>query len=203
MSLWRLLIWFSLVAFCQSAQSIEKQILFLGDSLTSGYGVKAKEDYPALLEKMLQLKGHQVTSLNAAEGGSLSSSILTRFEFHLKRHRPDLVVIATGGNDARQTTPVVQIKKNIRAAILRIRGEKIPIVLVAMQIFPNLGPEYAASFAKLYSDLARTEKVKLAPFPLAEIAGQAKYQQEDGFHPNAEGHLWMANKLLPILEPML
>lgn len=196
---------FSLFALLQGSVSSAKiqKILFLGDSLTSGYGVNKNEDYPSLLGQILKKKGHDIEVINGAEGGSLSSSVLSRLEFHLKKTKPDIVVVATGGNDARQATPPHQIESNIRQVIKKARAENIQVLLIGMKIFPNLGPQYANEFAKIYPELAQSEKVPLVPFPLEKIAGQVQYQQEDGFHPNAQGHQWMAQKILPFLEKLL
>src|SRR5271154_6854543 len=69
-------------------------IVFLGDSLTAGYGLAPEQAYPALIE----IKG--MTMLNLGVSGSKSEDGLQRLkDYFAGGGNPSLVVIALGAND--------------------------------------------------------------------------------------------------------
>ncbi len=178
-----------------------KQVLFLGDSITAGYGVLPEESYPALLQARWKDKG--ATIINAAESGSLASGMRKALDFQLKRAKPKLIVIVGGGNDARQLTPVTKIETALRSLIQAAKKSGAKVVLGEMRIFPNYGKEYVNSFMAVFPKLAKSEKVELMPFLLEGVAGDPKMNQADGFHPNADGHRRIADKVGPYLERFL
>lgn len=196
-------LWLYCLAIFSSLQTHSQTILFLGDSLTAGYGVLKNESYPSLVEQKLKEKFPELKVINGAESGSLSSSLTSRLEFYLKKIKPQVVIIASGGNDGRQLTPAKVIQTNLKSAVVLAKQKKIKVVLVGMQIFPNLGKEYRESFARVYPDLAAETKVTLVPFLLEGVYGDSKLNQSDGFHPNALGHKKMAELITPYIEKLL
>ncbi len=181
----------------------ETTVLFLGDSLTDGYGVRREQAYPALLEQRWMKSGRKIKVINGAESGSLASALPERIDFYSKRFKPNLIVIATGGNDARQLTPVDKIEDSLRKGVSRAKATQAKVALVAMRIFPNLGKEYVTKFSAIYPRVAKSEGVTLIPFLLDKVAGDRELNQPDGFHPNAAGHAKIAETLAPELEKLL
>lgn len=179
-------------------------ILFLGDSITAGYGVRRSESYPSLLEVILQRQHPNLRILNGAESGALSSSLLSRLEFYIKR-RSDItiVVIAAGGNDARQVTKITEIEKNLEKTIVRAKQLKLHVILAGMQIFKNLGEDYTRDFQAIYPQLAQRHDIILIPFLLSGVAGDPALNLPDGFHPNASGHKKIAEIVAPYVEKLL
>lgn len=192
-------------SLCMAESKPEKSpvILFLGDSVTAGYGVSPGEAYPEILKNRLKGVGNSYEFVNAAESGSLSSSLSSRLRFQLKRKNVYLVVIASGGNDARQKTPADVIFKNLSEAISIAKSSKAKVLLLGMRIFPNLGKEYSDQFAAIYPQLGRKHQVTLLPFLLEGVAGRPQFNQADGFHPNAEGHIKMADLVEPYLRKLM
>lgn len=150
---------FLVFLFIPAAFAEKSVILFLGDSLTAGYGVRSDESYPSRLAQAWKSAGRDVQVINGAESGSLSSSLPTRVAFYSGRMKPRLVIIASGGNDARQLTPVSEIQKNLQNTIEAAKATGAKVALAEMRIFPNLGKEYADSFQALYKNLAK--KIRL------------------------------------------
>lgn len=187
----------------EAQKTPQKLILFLGDSLTAGYGVKKEESYPEVLREDWVKQGRAIQIINGAESGSLSSSLVERLNFYLKRFDPFMVIIASGGNDARQLTPIPVIEKSLTDAVQLAKAKAKVVVLVQMRIFPNLGKNYAEQFAAIYPKVAKAEKVNLLPFFLEGIAGRPELNQADGFHPNANGHKKISEFLKPRLEKWL
>lgn len=179
------------------------KVVILGDSLTEGYGVAREESYPSVLEKLLKEKGRgRVAIVNAGIGGSTTASAVPRLKWHLKA-KPDILVVALGGNDGLRGVKLEETRKNLREVIELAKKSGIRVLLAGMKIPPSYGPEYARGFEKLFADLAREEKVPLIPFLLEGVGGDPAMNQADGIHPNAKGHERIARTVLKSLEPML
>ncbi len=174
-------------------------LLIIGDSLSDGYGVKRDQAYPQLLENELQAQDVSIEVVNAAESGSISASAHPTLEFYLKRSKPDLLLIAIGGNDARAQKPASTIKANIEKTIKLAKQNNIVVILAGMKIFSNLGKEYGAQFEGLYKELAQKHKLQFIPFLLEGVAGHKELNISDGFHPNPEGHKKIAAHVLPFV----
>ncbi|MCS6970221.1 MAG: arylesterase [Planctomycetota bacterium] len=179
-------------------------VVFLGDSLTAGYGVSEEEAYPALVARALaadpRTAGWRV--VNAGASGDTSAGAARRLAWVL-RARPQAVVVAIGGNDALRGLPVGELEANLRAMIARIREAGARPLLIGMRAPLNLGPDYAAAFAAVYQRVAAELEVPLLPFLLEGIALDPRYNQADLIHPNAEGHRRIAQRVAEWLLPLL
>jgi acyl-CoA thioesterase I len=173
-----------------------KTIVAVGDSLTAGFGVAEEESYPALLEKKLQADGHQYRVVNAGVSAETSSGTLARLEWILTLN-PDIVILETGANDGLRGIDPQVAENNIRE-ILRILAERDVVVLLAgMKMVRNLGPLYVAKFNALYPKLAEESGAVFIPFFLDGVAMQARLNQADGVHPNADGYKKVIENLYP------
>lgn len=182
-------------------ESKEKTILFLGDSLTAGYGVEKDQAYPALVEKKLNKK-YKVKVLNGGVSGSTTASGLSRLRWFLKA-KPDIVVLILGANDGLRGIKLKESKKNLEKIILKAKEENLKIILAGMMIPPNYGKEYTEQFKQMYIELKEKYKLPWIPFILKDVAGLEKMNIEDGIHPNSNGHEKVAENLIPYLEPHL
>jgi acyl-CoA thioesterase-1 len=72
-----------------------------------------------------------------------------------------------------------------------------------MKIPPNMGKRYTDEFRNMYPELAKRNDVRLIPFLLEGVGGEARLNLEDGIHPTAEGHTILAQNVWSVLEPML
>ena len=62
------------ISFSRADRGItgEKTLLFMGDSLTAGYGVARKNSYPEIIVSRLRKQGKKVKMVNGSISGSLS-----------------------------------------------------------------------------------------------------------------------------------
>lgn len=182
------------------------RVVFIGDSITAGYGVLKEESFPEKLEQLLKSpdadRHINLMVTNAGISGSLSSSAVSRVRYYMKLN-PQIVVLELGGNDGLKGTDVSIIRKNLSEAIDLALKNKIKVLILGMQIYSNFGDDYTKSFAKIYYDLAREKKVELMPFLLDGIALDKSKMQSDQKHPNAKGHAIIAENLIPFLDPMI
>jgi acyl-CoA thioesterase-1 len=178
--------------------------VFYGDSLTAGYGIDPDSAFPALVEKALETKGKEVKVVNAGLSGETSAGGLSRIDWVL-RQPVDVFVLELGANDGLRGLPIEQTEKNLQAIIDKVRAKNphVKIVIAGMMVPPNMGPDYATRFQKVFPQLARRNDAVLIPFLLEDVAGIEKLNQADGIHPNPEGHRIVARNVLEVLEPLL
>jgi acyl-CoA thioesterase-1 len=187
-----------------SASAPAKTILVLGDSLAAGYGLDPSEAFPAILQKRITAAGLNFTVVNAGVSGDTSSGGLRRIDWSLKR-RVDVLLLELGGNDGLRGIPVGLTQTNLQAIIDRTR-EKYPhveVILAGMQIPPNMGLDYTASFAKIFPELAKANQAALIPFLLEGVGGRPELNLPDRIHPTAAGHEIVADNAWKVLKPVL
>lgn len=180
----------------------ETVIVFIGDSLTQGYGVRSEESYPELVEKKLRDKGFHVKVVNGGISGSVTAEADRRLKWYLKV-RPKILVLALGANDGMKGTPPDVIERNLRKTIELAQANHIKVLLSGIRMFSNLGPDYVKKFEAVFPRLARETKVPLIPFLLEDVALQKELNQADMRHPNAKGHEIIAERVSTKLEEIL
>lgn len=186
----------------QSSEPRAIHLLFIGDSITDGYGVKRSESYPSVIERKLQSAGKRVKVTNAGVSGSVSADSDRRLQWQL-RAKPDVLILALGGNDALKGTPVEAIKNNLGKTIDLAKKNNVKVLLAGIKVFSNFGDEYNNALEKMYKDLAREKKVPLLPFLLEGVALDKTLMLPDAKHPNAKGQEKVAELVLKALEPLL
>jgi acyl-CoA thioesterase-1 len=87
------------------------------------------------------------------------------------------------------------------AIVDRLRGVGVKTILAGMRLPPNYGA-YADEFAAAFTPASRRATV-FVPFLLEGVAGEPALNQGDGIHPNAAGHRVIAERLWPVLRPLL
>ncbi|MGE5198866.1 MAG: arylesterase [Rhodospirillaceae bacterium] len=175
------------------------RVVFLGDSLTTGYGLAAGEAYPSLVQQRLRDAGLAAEVVNAGVSGDTSAGGLRRLDWALDGDVAVLVV-ALGGNDALRGLSTDDLRRNLAAIIERARGRGVTVVLAGMEAPPNLGKVYTSAFRQVYRDLAAEHHVALIPFLLEGVAGRPGLNQADLIHPNAEGARKVADLVWPFVE---
>lgn len=179
-----------------------KKIVILGDSLTEGYGVSKENSYPTILEKKLKEKYPKVKIINAGTAGATTAIAESSLKWQLKG-KPDMVLIALGANDGLRGIKVNATKKNLEKAIKLLQEKNVKVILVGMKLPFNYGQEYRTSFEKMYSSLAKENKIPYLPFLLKGVGGIKKYNISDGIHPNEEGHKIVAKTVYDFLIKIL
>lgn len=192
-----------LLLFSSNYAHAQYTILFLGDSLTEGYGLEEDESFPSLIENKLAENGYDnVRVVNAGVSGSTSASGLSRLQWYI-RSQPDLMVLSLGANDGLRGLDTEQMAANLSQTIEYAQENGLKVVLTGMVIPPNYGPEYTEAFARVFFDLASKYEVEFLPFLLENVAAIPELNQADGIHPNVEGTKIVANTLYEFLKPLL
>lgn len=199
---------FASIAIClgvfSSAQADSVRLVFLGDSLTAGYGLDESEAYPALLAKKLKAEGHTVEVVNAGVSGDTSAGGARRIQW-LTRQPIDVFVLALGANDALRGLDPEGTRENLRTIVDTVRSAhpNAAILLAGMLAPPNMGSSYRERFDRIYPELAQELDILLLPFLLEGVAGERSLNLADGIHPNREGQRKVAELVLPKLLQLL
>ncbi len=188
--------------FFSGYAAAETLIVALGDSLTEGFGVSEEEAYPYLVEQELISKGYSVRMINAGISGSTSASAPSRMQWFVKV-KPDIVILALGGNDGLRGLSVQHMKKNLEKAIELAISRKIRVLLAGMQIPSNYGLDYTKSFRNAFYELAEQYQLPMIPFLLEDVGNVPDLNLPDGIHPNPEGHQIISRTVFEHLEPLL
>jgi acyl-CoA thioesterase-1 len=178
-----------------------ERIVFLGDSLTAGYGLDPEQAYPQIVERLLEEAGHSVETVNAGVSGDTTAGGLRRIDW-LLRQEMDILFIALGANDALRGQSVEAARENLEKMIDRAR-ETYPdlrIILAGMLAPPNMGEAYRKAFREIYPRIARDRDVELMAFLLDGVAGQPSLNLPDGIHPNAKGQRIIARAVVEALD---
>jgi len=177
-------------------------VIFLGDSLTAGYGLAEEQAFPSLVENALVARGLPVRIVNAGVSGDTTAGGVSRLDW-LLRQSPDVVVVELGANDGLRGLPLEMSERNLREIVTRCLDAGARVLLVGMKLPPNYGPAYTSGFEKIFPRLADELDVPLMPFLLENVAADPKLNLPDGIHPNAEGQRRVADNVLPYLEPLI
>ena len=177
-------------------------VTMLGDSLTAGYGLNARDAIPARLEAALRRRGLKVKVRPAGVSGDTSADGLARVDFSV-RPDTDLCLVVLGGNDLLQGVEPQQLQANLERILGRLRARRIPAMLVGVRAPPAMGAGYAKAFDAVVPDLARAERVPAFPDLLGPVALDRALNQGDGIHPNPEGARQVAARLAPAVAAAL
>lgn len=197
---------FCTVLLCAAAITAQAAtMLVFGDSLSSAYGIGAREGWVTLLEERLKLRKFDYNVVNASISGETTSGGATRIEEALARVRPALVIVALGGNDGLRGLPVTQIKANLSRILEAAKRRGARVLLVGMRMPPNYGPQYLREFEAGFADVARRHQVPLVSFMLKGVTERRDHlMQPDNIHPTAAAQpiiletVWEG--LLPLLK---
>ncbi|PIP94252.1 MAG: arylesterase [Bdellovibrio sp. CG12_big_fil_rev_8_21_14_0_65_39_13] len=195
---------FLMSLFIMNSYGAERVLLFIGDSLTEGYGVEKSESYPQLIQNKLDQKygAGKFKVLNGSVSGSTSASGLSRLNW-FKKSNPEFLILGLGANDGLRGVTPQMTKANLKKIINAALELKIKVLLLGMMMPPNYGPQYTDEFKSIYPELSKEYDIGFVPFVLAGVAGEKSLNQGDGIHPNSKGHLVISETVWNSLEKML
>ena len=190
----------------ESYSSLMKNILFFGDSLTAGYGlVDARmESCPALIQRKIDTTGLTYHVINGGLSGDTSAGGLSRLDYWLNRPI-DIFILELGINDMIRRIPPAKIYQDLEAIVLKVKAKypQIKLVLMGMELPAFIPGATTAEFRAIYRKLADAYHMTFVPFYLDGVAGQRHLNIPDGLHPSAAGYRVIADKIWPVIEPLL
>ena len=173
-------------------------LMVLGDSLVAGHGLPQDQAFPNVLGRLLKKDGADVEIVNAGVSGDTTAGGLARLDWSLAAE-PDAAIIVLGGNDLLRGLEPAASYRNLDGIIEKLAANNVEVLLAGMQAPRNLGADYANEF----DGLAKRHKILFYPFFLEGVALQPAMNQPDGMHPNEQGVVHIATKILPQVKTLL
>jgi acyl-CoA thioesterase-1 len=175
-------------------------MVFLGDSLTEGYGLQKEEAYPALVENLIKSNLQKdIKVINGGVSGSTTSDGLARLKWYL-RAKPSIIFIALGANDGLRGLNLNKSQQSLEKIIKTAQKSGAKVILAGMLIPPNYGQEYANQFKVMFENIQKKYNLKTIPFLLKDVAGIKELNQRDGIHPNKQGQITIARNVFEFLK---
>ncbi|WP_255569072.1 arylesterase [Comamonas sp. NLF-1-9] len=181
-------------------------ILVVGDSMSAEYGLPQGSGWVALLRQRLAAQRREASVVNASVSGDTTAGGRSRLAAALARHKPDIVILELGGNDALRGLPLSSTEDNLATMARQVRQAGARLLLVGMQVPPNYGADYTRRFAGLFETLAREHQASLVPFLLEGVANApdpTALFQADRIHPSVQAQPLLLDNVWKALQPML
>lgn len=176
-------------------------VLVYGDSLSAAYGISQKDGWVSLLGERLKSANYIV--VNASISGETTAGGAARIDDALERFRPDVVVLALGGNDGLRGLPVAEMKANLRRIVRAAQARNVRVLVVGMRIPPNYGRKYTEEFFQAFAEVASEQRTAYVPFLLDGIGERRELFQSDQIHPTEAAQPLMLETVWPRLQPLL
>ncbi|HWU41642.1 MAG TPA: GDSL-type esterase/lipase family protein, partial [Candidatus Acidoferrum sp.] len=104
-------------------------VVFFGDSITQGYGVRPEDSFPSLVAKELG-----VAFVNAGNAGDTTAAGLARIERDVSIHQPRLTVVEFGGNDFLHRLPRDETLNNLDAMVKTLVSRGMMVVVLEVNV---------------------------------------------------------------------
>lgn len=193
-------------------KNINKKLLFLGDSLTYGYGVRRADCWVTLAAEKLGFE-----FVNCGISGDTSCGMLARFPLLLKENRPDIVFVMGGSNDIIYSKSEVSARSCIGAIIQQAQAAGVkPIIGVPPRVlYEKISDNWRqfADFRELEAifeeyagwlrSFAMAFEVPLVDFSEILYNDTDSGLSLDGIHPDKEGHKRMSELFIKKLTENL
>ena len=175
-------------------------VIFLGDSLTEGYGLDKDDSYPSQLEQKLNAitnkEGLQIQAIHGGLSGDTTVGGLARIDWFLKAPS-DFVFVALGANDGLRGIEPSVMKDNLEQIIQKAQAVNSKVILAGMQMPINYGADFRRAFGEVFIQLQKEYDLYFYPFLLDGVASDEGLNLPDGIHPNAKGYEIISDKLTP------
>ncbi len=181
----------------------QQKIVAFGDSLTAGYGVEEEDSYPSLLKEKIKYAGYAYDVVNEGISGDTTSTALRRINTILG-HKPDIVLLALGANDALQNVTVEQTRNNLIKIIEKLKESNIKIILINILPPDSSNIAFPKTFTQIIPELSKRYSLPLIPSMLEGVLGNLQLNIQDRIHPNKEGYkIIVESNIWPYLEKEL
>ena len=165
-----------ILAFAASTlQARPLNIVAIGASNTSGFGVGEQSAYPAVLERLLRQRGIEAHVTNAGVNGDVTSGMRNRLDAAVPRGT-DIVVLQPGGNDLRFFGNKQERTANIAAIVHRLQARGIRVIVYDPDPVPRDFYQWdgihfnAAAHAKIAATLAAQIAAAAKPAAAAQTS---------------------------------
>ncbi len=182
--------------WAQRVQQDKGAVVFLGDSITQGWGDDLKGAFPGM------------KIANRGISGDTTRGVLIRLKDDVLSLKPKAVLLLIGTNDLEEGADPETIAANLKLIVKALRKHNSKMPIIVSQVFPSSATKKRPSdkiqrINDLYAQILIGEKqIHMVPtYPLfANQSGDAKADEfPDLLHPNNAGYTKWAEALEPTL----
>ena len=159
----------ALLAFALPVKAQALNIVAIGASNTSGWGVGEQNAYPAVLQTLLRKKGIDAHVTNAGRLGDVTAGMRSRLDAAVPKGT-DIVILQPGANDLRFFGTQEARAANIAAIVARLHARGIRVIVYYP---PTIPPDFY-QWDHIHFNAAA--HAKIAAILAAQIAAPAKAQ---------------------------
>jgi len=164
------ILFWGLLANLKADDSPPHNVLVLGDSISSAYGLATEEGWVELLQTKLKEENYPLNVVNASITGDTSSNGLARL--------PDLL-----SDDGLRGLSIKKLKENLTAMAAKSKDIGADVIITAVQLPGNYGKAYNKLFQQAFVTAADTSGSVLVPSLFEGMDASAQWFQSDGIHP--------------------
>lgn len=199
-----LLIFSILFQTAAQADNSAPRILILGDSLSAAYNIPVEQSWPSLFSSNIRTHYAQASVHNASISGETTHGGIERLPDLLDRVKPSHLIIELAGNDGLRGLKFSQTQNNLERMVRLALQQNIAVLLVGVDMPPNLGTAYNQRFQQIFESVASKYQIKYLPQFLDGVAASAtNLMQADGIHPTALAQPILAERILDNILAML
>ena len=178
-------------------------LLVVGDSISAGYGLASGQGWVSLLAERLRREGYPHRVVNASISGDTTAGGRARLPALLSQHKPQVVILELGGNDALRGGDLAATRSNLDTMVGAVQSAGAKPLIVGMQLPPNYGASYVKQFGALFSDVGKGRKAPVVPFIFEGFGEDLSLFQPDRVHPTAAAQPRILANVWPALAPLL
>lgn len=184
-----------IISCCINSPLSACNVLLLGDSISSGYGITTQKTWANLLSS--KLTEHDASLTNLSVSGYTSRSGLELLLSHLEKNTPSIVILELGGNDALQFISPTVFNHHLQAIDALSNKHQFKLVVLGIELPPNMPEGYRVMHQKAYQELLKKHPGTLNL--LEEVEKQGLFQP-DRIHPNNDAQSLILEKAWPHIE---
>lgn len=196
-------LWVASSPLAHAATPSAPVMLVVGDSISAGYGLSKGQVWVDQLTARLRKESYPHRVVNASISGDTSAGGRARLPALLAQHKPALVIIELGANDALRGGRLDATRANLDAMVSAAQAAGAQVLLLGLQLPPNYGAGYVRDFGELFGSVARARKVAVVPYLFDGFGDDLAYFQPDRIHPTANAQARLLDNVWPTLKPLL
>ena len=166
-------------------------VVAFGDSLVAGVGASPGHDLVSLLSQKI---GQPIVNLGVS--GDTTADALARLS-ELDAYNPKVVVVLFGGNDYLRRVAQVQTFENLTEIVESIQAKGAIVLLLGVR-----GGLLNDHFDTEFKKLRNTHDTAYVSDILDGLLGKQEYMSDE-IHPNDAGYARIAERVYPVLAPLL
>jgi gluconolactonase len=187
------------IAWSKQAEKDQGAVVFLGDSITQGWGDSMENSFPG------------VKVANRGISGDTTRGVLYRLKEDVLDLNPRAVVLLIGTNDLEDDATPELIAGNVKLILAALRKSNATLPVIVCKVMPSdttkkRPADKIRRINALVDDLVKTDKnfVRCDTWtPFADDQGDARDREfPDLLHPNKDGYAKWAAALRPIFAQL-